>query len=47
MKKITELRKEANDKATALLTEDQKKSWKDLTGEPFEYKPEPPRPRNN
>ena len=24
----------------ALLTADQKKSWKDMTGEPFDYKPE-------
>jgi Spy/CpxP family protein refolding chaperone len=47
MAKVTELRKEAGTKAAALLTEDQKKSWKDLAGEPFDYKPEPPRPRNN
>jgi Spy/CpxP family protein refolding chaperone len=47
MKKVTELRKEANTKAAALLTDDQKKSWKDLAGEPFEYVPEPPRGRGN
>jgi Spy/CpxP family protein refolding chaperone len=38
MQKITQLRKEGMEKATALLTDDQKKSWKDLTGEPFEVK---------
>ena len=38
MQKITQLRKEGLEKATALLTDDQKKSWKDLTGEPFEVK---------
>ena len=47
MKKVTEINKEANTKAAALLTEDQKKSWKELVGDPFDYTPEPPRPRNN
>lgn len=47
MKKMAEVRKGAAEKAMALLTEDQKKDWKELTGEPFDYKPEPPRPRNN
>jgi Spy/CpxP family protein refolding chaperone len=41
MEKVQGLRKEANTKAHALLTEDQKKEWKELTGEPFEFKPEP------
>jgi Spy/CpxP family protein refolding chaperone len=46
MKKVAELSKQATDKAVAVLTDDQKKSWKELTGEPFEVKFEPPRPRN-
>ncbi|WP_422925136.1 hypothetical protein [Singulisphaera sp. PoT] len=44
MKKMTALRKESFEKATALLTDDQKKAWKELTGEPFDYKPEFRRP---
>ncbi|HEY2155551.1 MAG TPA: Spy/CpxP family protein refolding chaperone [Isosphaeraceae bacterium] len=47
MKKRAEISKGATEKVTALLTEDQKKSWKDLTGEPFDYKPEAPRRPNN
>jgi Spy/CpxP family protein refolding chaperone len=47
MKKMAEVQKGAKEKATALLTEDQKASWKELTGEPFDYKPEPPRRPNN
>jgi Spy/CpxP family protein refolding chaperone len=46
MKKSTELRKSATEKAMALLTDDQKKTWKEMTGIPFEVKFEP-RPRNN
>jgi hypothetical protein len=34
--KMTALRKETLDKIQAVLTDDQKKSWKDLTGAPFE-----------
>ncbi len=45
MKKMAEVRKGASDKVTALLTDDQKKSWKDLTGDPYEVKFEP-RPNN-
>jgi len=41
MQKMTELRKKGNDKAMALLTDSQKASWKELTGEPFEIKMEP------
>jgi hypothetical protein len=33
--KITALRKETMDKIQALLTDDQKKTWKDLTGDAF------------
>jgi hypothetical protein len=42
MKKFIPLRKEYADKAVALLSDDQKKSWKELTGEPFEVKFERP-----
>lgn len=45
MKKVTELRKETMTKVAALLTADQKESWKELTGEAFEIKFE--RPANN
>ncbi len=34
--KITAMRKQAMDKAAAVLTDDQKKTWKDLTGDPFQ-----------
>jgi hypothetical protein len=44
--KITAVRKENLDKASALLTEGQKKLWKEMTGEPFEVKFEP-RPQAN
>jgi Spy/CpxP family protein refolding chaperone len=46
-KKRAEITKGATEKVTALLTEDQKKEWKELTGEPFDYKPEPFRRPNN
>jgi len=42
MKKMADLNKEIMGKVTALLTEDQKKTWKEMTGEPFEYKFEAP-----
>ncbi len=45
MKKIGEVRKQATEKAVGVLTDDQKKSWKDMTGEPFEIVYEP-RPQN-
>lgn len=41
MKKRAEVSKGAAEKVVALLTEDQKKEWKELTGDPFDYKPEP------
>ena len=41
MKKMADLRTEMLGKAVALLTDDQKKSWKDMIGEPFEVKPDP------
>lgn len=42
MQKLIALRKESSEKAAALLTDDQKKSWKELTGKPFEVKFVPP-----
>ncbi len=41
MKKGAEMRKGAKEKAAALLTDDQKKAWKELIGEPYEVKFEP------
>ena len=43
MQKVQALRKETNTKVMALMTEDQKKTWKEMTGEPFEvvYQPRP------
>lgn len=38
-----EIRREAMTKAQALLTDDQKKSWREMTGEPFEFQFGPPR----
>lgn len=43
--KMTEMRKETLEKITALLSDDQKKDWKEKTGAPFEIKFEP-RPGN-
>jgi Spy/CpxP family protein refolding chaperone len=44
-KKMQTLRKETQEKIAGLLTADQKKAWKDMTGEPFEIKFEAPRRR--
>ena len=41
MQKVQALRKETNTKVMALMTEDQKKTWKELTGEPFEVTYQP------
>jgi Spy/CpxP family protein refolding chaperone len=38
MTKIQTLRKETTEKATSVLTDVQKKSWKEMTGAPFEFK---------
>jgi Spy/CpxP family protein refolding chaperone len=38
VKKMAELRKETIEKATGVLTAEQKKAWKEMTGEPFEIK---------
>jgi hypothetical protein len=40
LQKIATLRKDAMGNALKTLTDDQKKALKDLTGEPFEYKPD-------
>ncbi|HMC90517.1 MAG TPA: hypothetical protein VKI17_13265, partial [Gemmataceae bacterium] len=40
-KKMAAVQKETMEKITAVLTDDQKKTWKEMTGEPFEYKPDP------
>jgi hypothetical protein len=45
MKKMADLRKQATEKATAVLTDSQKTTWKELTGDPYEVKFEP-RPQN-
>ena len=45
MKKLAELRKQATEKAVGVLTDEQKKAWKEMTGEPFEVVYEP-RPQN-
>jgi Spy/CpxP family protein refolding chaperone len=38
MKKIAELRKETMTKAAGVLTDEQKKTWKEMTGTPFELR---------
>jgi len=45
--KVAHLRKEAMEKATESLTADQKTTWKDLTGEPFEMKFNPPQKKKD
>jgi Spy/CpxP family protein refolding chaperone len=42
MTKAAAIRKETMDKITSVLTEDQKKTWKEMTGQPFEVKYEAP-----
>jgi hypothetical protein len=42
IKKVEAVRKEGMDKMASQLTDDQKKTWKELTGEKFEIKFEPP-----
>jgi Spy/CpxP family protein refolding chaperone len=43
MKKMAELRKETMTKAAGVLTDEQKKTWKEMTGSPFELRFEPRR----
>jgi Spy/CpxP family protein refolding chaperone len=47
MPKIQALRKETNSKVMALMSADQKKTWKEMTGEPFEVPPMQRPARNN
>jgi len=39
--KMTQLLKETMDKITGVMTDDQKKTWKEMTGEPFEVQFQP------
>jgi len=41
MAKVATLRKETNTKVMALMSDDQKKTWKEMTGEPFEVVQQP------
>jgi len=41
MKKMTEMQAEMTKKAADLLTDDQKKTWKEMVGEPFTIVREP------
>lgn len=43
MEKMTALNKETNEKYQGVLSDEQKKQWKELTGDPFEVKFEPRR----
>jgi len=45
--KITALRKEMGDKALAVLTDDQKTTWKSMTGDTFTITPTPPRRKDD
>jgi Spy/CpxP family protein refolding chaperone len=42
LKKIETVRQKAIERCVALLTDEQRKAWKDLIGEPFEVKSAPP-----
>lgn len=46
MEKISTINKESREKQVGVLTDDQKKQWKELTGEPFEVKFEPRVPKD-
>src|SRR5262245_5462302 len=45
MNKMAAINKETMDKISSVLTDDQKKAWKEMTGAPFEIKFEPPQGR--
>ena len=45
--KVAMLNKEATDKAAAVLTDEQKSKWKELTGEPFQVSPFGSRPKKD
>ena len=40
--KMMALRKQTNEKAVAVLTDDQKKAWTGMVGDPYDFRPEPP-----
>ena len=40
-KKFAEMRKDTMEKITGVLTADQKKTWKEMTGEPFDVQFQP------
>ena len=42
MKKMREVNKETLSQVVAKLNDEQQKTWKELLGAPFEYKPDPP-----
>jgi hypothetical protein len=42
LKKVEKVRRKAIEKCIALLTDEQRKAWRELIGEPFELKSEPP-----
>jgi hypothetical protein len=42
MKRFTELRKETLGKAEAKLNDEQQKTWKEMLGAPYEFRPDPP-----
>ena len=44
---MTAIRKETSEKVVALLSDDQKKSWKELTGEPFTLPTTRPAPKKD
>ncbi len=44
MKKVQEMRKQADVKIAAILTDDQKNQWKEMTGAPFTFPAPAPRP---
>ncbi len=46
LKKMADARKETMDKTLAVLTDSQKQTWKDMTGEPFTVQIERRRPNN-
>jgi len=43
LKKLAELRKKTLTDVEAKLNDEQQKTWKELIGSPFEFKPDPPR----
>ena len=44
MKKMQDMRKQTDVKIAAILTDDQKNQWKEMTGAPFTFPTPGPRP---